>query len=235
MICVSMAAAHTGECMERLRKAEALADIVEIRLDASGSLDIPLLLRSKGIALLFTYRTKGQGGFANRVDPHAISIMKQALDLGADYVDVESSWPLEYLEELKKVSGGQRLIYSHHILDHTPPFEELVEMVRHMAKGHNGIIKLIPMATDIRDNIQVLKLCSWARSAGIRLISFCMGELGVLSRVLCLQAGSIMTFASLEDGSGLAPGQIPALTMKVLLAYLGKEINRVPKNNGNAG
>src|SRR5205085_9703722 len=46
------------------------------------------------------------------------------------------------------------------------------------------------------------------------MIALCMGEAGLISRILAKKFGAFLTFASLESGSGTAPGQISIHDMK---------------------
>jgi 3-dehydroquinate dehydratase type I len=50
------------------------------------------------------------------------------------------------------------------------------------------------------------------------VISFCMGELGIFSRIMCVIAGSFLTYASLEERT--APGQINIKNMRDFLQIL---------------
>jgi len=46
------------------------------------------------------------------------------------------------------------------------------------------------------------------------MIGLCMGEQGVISRVLCVRAGSQFTFAAVNPGEETAPGQMTARTLR---------------------
>jgi 3-dehydroquinate dehydratase type I len=62
------------------------------------------------------------------------------------------------------------------------------------------------MAISVHDNLAVLKLLGlfpW-----IDLISFAMGPVGALSRVLSPLAGGYLTYASMDETGGSAPGQM---------------------------
>jgi 3-dehydroquinate dehydratase-1 len=48
------------------------------------------------------------------------------------------------------------------------------------------------------------------------IISFAMGAEGLLSRVMCPLAGGYLTYASIKEGSGSAPGQITVADMHSL-------------------
>ncbi len=45
------------------------------------------------------------------------------------------------------------------------------------------------------------------------MIGLCMGDQGVISRVLAIRAGSVFTFAAATQGEETAPGQIAARTL----------------------
>ena len=68
--------------------------------------------------------------------------------------------------------------------------------------------KIIFTAQSFEDNFIPIKLCKVVseKEKDQGIISFCMGELGVFSRIICVKFGSFLTYGSLEDKT--APGQI---------------------------
>ena len=66
--------------------------------------------------------------------------------------------------------------------------------------------KIITTAQELEDNLTVLQLIS--EFPEVKLISFAMGPLGFLSRVLCPLVGGEFTYASIEKGKESAQGQI---------------------------
>jgi 3-dehydroquinate dehydratase type I len=77
-------------------------------------------------------------------------------------------------------------------------------------------VKLVTFANDITDNLVILSLPQEALNLGIDIISFCMGEKGIISRVLCPLFGSYLTYAALERST--APGQIDLEVMRKINA-----------------
>ncbi len=65
---------------------------------------------------------------------------------------------------------------------------------------------MVTTARSLEDNLTVLRLIS--EFPGVRLVSFAMGPLGVVSRVLCPLVGGDFTYASIEKGKESAQGQI---------------------------
>ena len=62
------------------------------------------------------------------------------------------------------------------------------------------------------DNLATLKLISAFPTK--RVVSFAMGPLGLVSRVLCTIAGAEFIYASIERGRESAPGQITVMEMR---------------------
>ncbi len=70
-------------------------------------------------------------------------------------------------------------------------------------------VKIVTTARSIADPISVMSLY---RAKGVNLIAFTMGEVGRVSRILCMQFGSPYTYVSL--GKPVAPGQFSLAEVK---------------------
>ena len=75
-----------------------------------------------------------------------------------------------------------------------------------------SIYKVIFTANKFEDNLISLDLCKSFSKEGHKVISFCMGDLGNLSRLVCVKVGSFLTYGSFEDKT--APGQINIRKMR---------------------
>ena len=71
-----------------------------------------------------------------------------------------------------------------------------------------AIAKVVWRARSLRDNLEAFDLLS---SRAKPMIALCMGEFGLMSRVLAPKFGGFLTFAAVEQGGGTAPGQ-PTVT-----------------------
>ena len=78
-----------------------------------------------------------------------------------------------------------------------------------------SVLKMVFFAKDIEDNIIAMRLCKELSSNNQKVISFCMGELGIMSRVSCIKAGSFLTFASYKETT--AAGQLHINSIRDLL------------------
>jgi 3-dehydroquinate dehydratase/shikimate dehydrogenase len=63
------------------------------------------------------------------------------------------------------------------------------------------------------DNVQMMKFLQ-AHSAQHEMVGLCMGEQGIISRVLGVRAGSVFTFAAATRGEETAPGQVTASELR---------------------
>ncbi len=78
------------------------------------------------------------------------------------------------------------------------------------------IAKIVWLARSIRDNIEAFEILQSRQKPTIAL---CMGEAGLISRVLAKKFGAFLTFASLRDESATAPGQVTIHEMKQLYRW----------------
>ncbi len=221
MICIPVMARNNAEAFAKMAQAGNDADLFEIRLDVMESFDLAELIQKSAKPLIITYRSKKEGGSGKAGYASQAHYLSMAIELGADFVDVEYSLPLEYRQMLFSLSGTSKLIISHHHLYKTPSKDKLEALFHNMAATGAEIVKIITPARTAADNLRVLGLIPLALDLNIKIIAFCMGSMGRISRVFSLLLGSYLTFASLKSGQESAAGQIPLTEMKDLLDLFG--------------
>jgi 3-dehydroquinate dehydratase-1 len=209
--------------MERLGE-RALAegsDLVEFRLDSladRNSAGIAKGLSSFAEHCIISARPEGQGGRRSATEEGMLKLLMEAGEMRPSYFDIELAAtqrdPL-LANELKR--RCRQLIVSWHDLARTPPVGQLRE-VSLKALRAGDLSKVVTMARGVGDNGNILSLYREVPKG--RLVAFCMGEEGRISRILCLLAGSPFTYACLE-GRSAAPGQIPLGDLKEMLDSLG--------------
>ena len=222
MICIPIMAKNTDSALKRMAKADTLADMIELRLDVMEKFDLKEIIKSATKPILVTYRSKREGGEGSADYGTRVHYLLDAMEAGADYVDVEFSIHLEWIQRVFQMKGPCGLVVSCHLLNGTPHREKLKGMLKNMAATGADVVKIVSRARDWEDNFSVLELIPKARAMGIGIIAFCMGPLGRISRIACPLMGGYMTFASLEKGEESAPGQIPAPDMKKILEMLSQ-------------
>jgi len=219
MICIPIVAKNSDAAIEKIALANSLADMVEIRLDMMESFHLKEITGAASKPVIVTYRTKKEGGKGSTNYGVCLHHLEDAMEAGAEFVDVEYSMPLEFRHQLFQRERSSGLIISAHIMYGTPSRERLVERFGKMAATGADVVKIVTMAKTWEDNLRVLELIPRAQGLGIKVIAFCMGPKGRVSRILSLLMGGYLTFASLESGQESAAGQIPVTQMKKMLEY----------------
>jgi 3-dehydroquinate dehydratase/shikimate dehydrogenase len=94
--------------------------------------------------------------------------------------------------------------------------DRLYNLVDEMNRAPASVNKIVWTARSIRDNLEAFELLKTRQKPTIAL---CMGEAGLVSRVLAKKFGGFLSFASLDETSGTAPGQISLSDMKRLYRW----------------
>ena len=191
-------------------------DIIECRFDYLSSfenLDLYLdILSTYQDKCIYTIRPENEGGkFSNnpekRAEIIAKFIRKNPLFIDIEYKLISSN---DFIADLVE-NGNTRILVSWHDFSHTPELNLLLEQVRNM-QIYSPFVKIVTTAKSIDDSIKILNMYQRI-DIHLNLIAFAMGEMGILSRVLCTVVGKApFTYASV--GAALAPGQLSIGQMK---------------------
>jgi len=203
----------TGRSMAELLAARDKAthgDMVELRLDGVADLDVAGALQGRRVPVVVTCRPTWEGGRFDGSEETRASILARALELGAEFVDVE--WRVLSLSNGSLSMGAgfddvvrrdpARVVVSSHDFEAVPA--DLDDLVRAMRSLGTGAIKVAVTASRLTDTLPLKRIAE-----GGDAIVIGMGEAGVPSRLLAALYGSRWTYA----GSAVAPGQLPAERM----------------------
>jgi len=141
----------------------------------------------------------------------------------AEFVDVELSLSQKWRDKIFDAQRKSRIIISKHIIDGTPLRQDLEQIFSDCVDTGADIVKIVTKAETWADNLRVLELIPKAHDLEIKIITFCMGPVGRISRVFSHLMGGYLTFASLEAGQESATGQIPILEMKKILEHFSRD------------
>jgi 3-dehydroquinate dehydratase / shikimate dehydrogenase len=201
LIAVALNEPTTEHARAALRQAARVADIVELRLDLMVSFDLPRLLAERPCPVIVTCRAAREGGRWDGSEEERLDVLRRAIDLGAEYVDVEAD-----AIHLIRERGRSRLIASCHDFSAMPA--DLPALWQRLAATGADVVKIVGMAHDARDVGPVLQVLA---NADRPTIAIAMGPAGLATRVLALRyQRCLLTFCALETGGGTAPGQIGA-------------------------
>jgi 3-dehydroquinate dehydratase / shikimate dehydrogenase len=197
----------TGRSMAELvaaRDSATHGDMVELRLDGVGDLDVAGALQGRRVPAVVTCRPTWEGGQFDGAEGDRARILARALELGAEFVDVEWRATTKSNGDFTALvrRDPARVVISSHDFDGVP--NDLDDRVRAMRSVGAGSIKVAVFVSRLTETLQLKKI----GAAGDAVV-IGMGEAGVPSRLLAAHYGSRWTYA----GRGVAPGQLPAETM----------------------
>jgi len=216
-VCVAVIGADANQMVE---KAEALVrdnSFLEFRLDylAKPGLAIPRIKRftesHHGVVVIATCRRASSGGKFKGSIASQLDILGKASAAGCQLVDVELQTASKCKpEQLQKLRARAALILSFHDFRATKKLDETLER---MLAYPADFYKVVSTATTLSDNVAMIKFLG-RQGDRHSLVSMCMGEQGLISRVLGVRAGSVFTFAAAAAGEATAPGQATAQELR---------------------
>jgi 3-dehydroquinate dehydratase type I len=224
MICIPIVAKDQRTALAHMERGFPLADILELRIDQIRNLNLKGLLRRKRGKVLVTNRRKDEGGGFFGTERERVELLKEAVALGADYVDIEVRTEEALIKELSAKIGNHhgraKWIISHHDFSGTPSEGSLRRRLDECNRTGGDIVKIVTYANTVEDNLRVLGLIPYARRRGLEIISFCMGEMGRISRIMAPLLGSWITYVSWEKEVESAPGQLTVEEIRQVFGIL---------------
>jgi len=206
---------RTGEkALQAVAEANGLADLIELRVDYLKAPCLKPLLAEGKKPLIVTNRRREEGGRYGGDEKKRLGILREAADLGADFVDAELESERSLLKELINHKNGSRIILSFHDFRRTPSPGQLRNLCGRMIGWGAEVVKIVPFARSFEDNLKILSLLSYARERKQKIVAFCMGEKGKMSRIFAPLMGAAWTYASLKRQKASAPGQLTALELQ---------------------
>lgn len=198
-IAIPITAQTMDEALRDIDHASEFADIIELRIDYLQNPELDRLIRNCSKPVIVTNRTKLEGGKFTGSEEQRIASLQEAIDLGAAYIDIEA----DYFQPLNKKSTT--IIVSHHNFEQTPDLDTLTQK---FSDKNADIVKIATKARTYEDSLRMLQFISKYKQSGQEIIGICMGQEGIITRILGPLYGSYLTFASLDQGKASAPGQL---------------------------
>jgi len=203
-----------------ITKASPWADLIELRVDYLKDPNLALLVNDRPKPFIVTNRRKEEGGRYHGDEKMRWGILKKAIELDVDYIDVEMRSKRSSIEALMAYRRANhkktRFILSFHEFQWTPSQKELRNVCDRMSRWEADMAKVVTFARSWEDNLNVLSLISYARERGQKIVAFCMGEKGKMSRIFAPFLGAAWTYASLSHDRASAPGQMTVQKMRDL-------------------
>ena len=233
-ICVPIVGKTRDEILQAAREiCDTSADLVEWRADWFESVfDIEEVKKVANelrkileeMPLLFTFRTKNEGGEKTITFEQYKKILLDVAETSfVDIIDVEA-----FIGEEAKVSElvsdlrnkGIKVVGSNHDFAKTPAKEEIVRRLCYMQEIGVDIPKIAVMPQNSKDVLTLLNATEEMVSeyADRPVVTMSMAGMGAVSRVAGETFGSAITFGAMRKAS--APGQINVEELKKILEIL---------------
>ena len=184
------------------------------------------------VPVISTFRDSSEGGHIKIDKNERFQILKVLIETKPKYLDIELNTEKDVLSEVIHLASQYKvkLIFSYHDFEKTPSYIEANNLIEKFLKKLNnemlidpkivesGIYKLIFTAHSFEDNLLPLQLCKTKPYKKQRFISFCMGDLGLFSRITCIFSGSFLTYGYFEEKTAL--GQIHIKEIRRILKLM---------------
>ncbi len=216
-VCVALTGSEAADLVSKGESVVRDNPFLEFRLDYLPRPGLALAkIRSfcemyPHAVVIATCRRASSGGKFKGSIASQLEILGKAAAAGCQLVDVELQTAAKCKpEQLQKLRARAALILSFHDFHATRKLDETLEK---MKKYPADFYKVVSTATTLYDNVLMMK---FLEKEGDRhsLVGLCMGEQGIISRVLGVRAGSAFTFAALTPGERTAPGQVAASELR---------------------
>ena len=236
-VCVAITGDSAAEMVEKATAGIKENPFIEFRLDylpnplaALPRLKQFLTDRSEATAVA-TCRRAANGGKFKGTLAQELEVLQKAAESGFELVDIElqTAESVKRGEVAKLRELGAAVIVSYHDFEATRDLDEIFERC---LKLQPEFIKIVPTAKSLSDNVTLMRLMERVADQA-SIIGICMGDYGVISRVLGLRAGSIFTFAAATPGEETGPGQIAARTL--VETYRIEQVDQATRVYGVAG
>lgn len=202
-------------------------DLVEFRVDfyedifnQKNLLSLLKILREDiQQPLLFTYRSKREGGQIQLTDEQYLELVKMVCQSQLiDLIDIELMSGNALVYQLVEIAHqyGIYVILSNHDFEKTPQDIDMRQTLEHMEIMNGDIYKIAVMPQSYQDVIRVLNV-TMEMSARLNqpIVTMAMGKLGMITRMTGELTGSSITFAS--AGKASAPGQMSVNDLQMIL------------------
>jgi len=211
MICVTLGRTrHKAIIAEHAVLAHRGAQLVELRLDwIARAPRLGELIRNRPTPTIVTCRRPEDGGRFGGSEEQRRTLLREAIAAGVEYVDLEE----DLAADVRRYGKTKRII-SHHDFKETP--QNLEEIHARLCKLDPDVVKVVTMANSPVDNVRLLNLI---KNSPIPTVAFCMGEYGVISRILCGKFGAPFTYCTFSKERVMAPGQLPFDEMNKLYRF----------------
>lgn len=194
----------TSNDLAAINEVETLVQLYEVRIDLIGK-DWPEVAKQLSKPWIACNRAREEGGAWQGSEDQRLATLMMAAEVGATIIDVELRTN-NLSSIVSMIKENSQCLLSYHNFAGTPPLDTMKEIIVMQLEAGADICKLVTTAHSLEDSLATLDL--FPQFPNSKLVTFAMGDWGIISRILSPLAGGEFTYASLVRGSESAPGQI---------------------------
>ncbi len=197
LVCQTVSGRTTAELCAARDRARGV-DLVELRLDGVADPDVRAALAGRRLPVIVTCRPTWEGGKFDGSEQERRALLEQAVDAGAEFVDLE--WRAGWVDLVGR-KGGRGVVLSVH--DFTGVPADLARIYSDMRAVGAEVVKIAVTARRLCDVFALESITGDPEDKNLVFIA--MGDSGLVTRVLPARFGSRWTYVG-----AAAPGQVSA-------------------------
>ncbi len=204
MICVPIRKKTLPSLLSNIKKANKLADVIEIWFDEVPSLTedkIDKILKATKKPVLYKHTGNKE-------------VLKKLLTKEIAYIDLDLKEKPKLIQGVKKSTPKTTIIISFHDFKKTPSVSELSKLVAKMKKFGADVIKIAATANSFSDSTRMLSFLSQLRAQEQKAICLCMGKEGKITRLTGHLLGNYLMYAAITERDKTASGQLLARELR---------------------
>jgi len=203
---------------ENVHALEIRVDLLENQSHAFVKSQISLLRQYSDLPIIFTVRSKDQGGKFNGSESEMMSLLEVGLRANCEFIDVEACWSRQEISKIIKKKGNSKIIASQHAFNQTPTFHNLQNLFESCLNVEGAdVIKVVGFAKEFKE-VFILQQVVSGLSTKLPVIALLAGDKGRLSRVIN-KFMTPVTHPLLPNAA--APGQLSVIQILKLRDLIG--------------
>src|SRR5262245_18623681 len=211
MICVTIGRGrHASLAEEWKAAAEAGVELVELRLDClRRDPDLKRILKDRLTPAVVTIRRGLDGGLWRGNEEKRQQLLREAIALGVDYVDLEQ----DIADKIRRFGKTKRIVSYHNFKTTHVDVQDIAEKCEELDPD---IVKIATSASNLPEASRVTHL---GVTGKFPTIGIAMGEIGVFTRILGAKFGSPFTYAGFNPERIFAAGMLQFQVLKKDYCY----------------
>ena len=199
MICISVAPQSRTLAKVDLLNASRQGDMVELCLDhLVKEPDIGEMLHGAAKPVLVSCRRAKDGGYYHGEEQHRITLLRQAIVSGPQYVELD----LDIAPSIPRFGKTQRVVS---VTRFDEPIEDVEPLIDAAVKAQADVFKLTGTAQSLETAWPLLRAMSEKRA--LPVLTVAIGRAATMVALVACKCGAPWTYAALERGLEAFPGQ----------------------------